>query len=203
MVETIKKNLPRHFVGILSVVLSGYFISIKSADPFIFLASVFFMVICIMDTLKSKIPNFACLLMIIGAFFYHFITAGTHGVLTALLGLFTGFGLFIVPYCMGGMGAGDVKALASIGALLGPTGTFHVFLYTCLIGGVIALLQIVMDGHLLQKWIAWKNALLVLLGTGKFQHVIPDNFSEKLKFPYASAMAFGYFSFISWGGMIS
>ncbi len=34
-----------------------------------------------------------------------------------LLGLALGFGLLLLPYALGGMGAGDVKALAALGAL--------------------------------------------------------------------------------------
>jgi len=172
-------------------------------DPVIFLASVFFMVICTTDTLITKIPNSACILLALGAFFYHIITAGPHGFLTSLVGLLTGLALFLIPYSMGGMGAGDVKALSALGALLGPAATFQVFLYISLIGAIMAILQITLNGHLFQKATAWKNALLVSIGTGKYQLVIPDNSSEKLKFPYASAIAFGYFAFLVWGRLIN
>ena len=44
---------------------------------------------------------------------------GAAGLWTALLGLLAGFVLLLIPYLLGGMGAGDVKALAALGALLG------------------------------------------------------------------------------------
>ncbi|MBW2186737.1 MAG: prepilin peptidase [Deltaproteobacteria bacterium] len=47
--------------------------------------------------------------------------AGFSGFTTSVAGLVTGLLLLIIPYLMGGMGAGDVKALAALGALLGPS----------------------------------------------------------------------------------
>ncbi len=63
MTATIKRNLPRHTVGALSIALSGYFVSNGLTDPVIFLASAFFLIICTTDTLKTKIPNLACLIL--------------------------------------------------------------------------------------------------------------------------------------------
>ena len=58
-------------------------------------------------------------------------------VIGCLLGL-----VFMLPgHFFGATGAGDVKLLASAGALLGPTDTIYAFLYTAVAGGGIALLE--------------------------------------------------------------
>ncbi|MBW1992755.1 MAG: prepilin peptidase, partial [Deltaproteobacteria bacterium] len=59
-----------------------------------------------------------------------------------------GFALLIVPYLLGGMGAGDVKALAALGAWLGPWQTFILFFYMALAGGLISLTLLAWKGLL-------------------------------------------------------
>jgi len=54
-------------------------------------------------------------------------------------GLGLGFSLLIVFYVYGGMGAGDVKLLAAVGAVVGPLNVFVGFLFASLLGGLYAL----------------------------------------------------------------
>jgi prepilin peptidase CpaA len=58
----------------------------------------------------------------------------------ALAGLGLGL-LFMLPgYAFGATGAGDVKLLAAAGAWLGPAAIGVAFLYTALVGGVLAVI---------------------------------------------------------------
>jgi prepilin peptidase CpaA len=43
---------------------------------------------------------------------------------------------------MGGIGAGDVKLMAAVGALLGPAGLFRSAVCTALVGGIYAALAL-------------------------------------------------------------
>ena len=64
-----------------------------------------------------------------------------HGAyLPALLGGVVGGAVLIVPFWLGGMGAGDVKLLAAVGLALGLSGVILVALLTAVAGGVLALL---------------------------------------------------------------
>lgn len=58
----------------------------------------------------------------------------------ALLGAGVGFLIFLLPYVIGRMGAGDVKFLTVIGLYVGPVAVMKVALYAMLAGGVLALL---------------------------------------------------------------
>jgi prepilin peptidase CpaA len=49
---------------------------------------------------------------------------------------------------MNGMGAGDVKLLAAIGAWLGPWWTFSTFALGAILGGVAAVVMILSTGRL-------------------------------------------------------
>ncbi len=104
---------------------------------------------------------------------------------------------------MGGVGAGDVKALAALGALLGPLHVLQVFIYTALIGGGMAVLHYAMSGRLMNRISTWKNVLLIFISTRDVQNLPQLNTTEKLRFPYAAAFAFGFFAYTVWGGLIN
>jgi len=64
------------------------------------------------------------------------------GVVTpaqAALGLLTGLLLMMPGHLIGATGAGDVKLMAVIGILVGPSVVLKAFLYTAVAGGVFAL----------------------------------------------------------------
>ncbi len=90
------------------------------------------------DWRKQKIYN----ALLIPAFLLALgIQASQHGWLglkEGLLGAGVGFFLLLIPYLLGGMGAGDVKFLAVIGAFGGPRFVLTAFLYGAVCGGVIS-----------------------------------------------------------------
>jgi prepilin peptidase CpaA len=72
------------------------------------------------------------------------LTSGTPSALltTYLAGFGIGLLMFLPLYLMGGMAAGDVKLMATVGAFLGPALVFQASLFTYICGGVMALLII-------------------------------------------------------------
>jgi len=60
-----------------------------------------------------------------------------------LYGFMLGFGIMLVPYFFGWLGAGDVKLFAVVGLFLGPDNTLNAAIYTAMCGGLLALLYIV------------------------------------------------------------
>jgi prepilin peptidase CpaA len=98
------------------------------------------LLICVITDLKSrKIYNniiFPALLLGICS---HMVASGWSGLFFSLKGFLLGLGLLLIPYLMNGMGAGDVKLLALIGALKGSLFVFYTAIYMGLIGGLIAL----------------------------------------------------------------
>ncbi len=64
---------------------------------------------------------------------------GPVGLGGALLGCALGLAFMMPGHLFGATGAGDVKLFAAAGALLGPATTVQAFLYTAVIGGVLAI----------------------------------------------------------------
>ena len=71
---------------------------------------------------------------------------GWHGLGQSAGGALLGFLVFGVGFWMGGMGGGDVKLAAAIGAWIGPTQTFYALLLTSLAGGVMILCWFAYNG---------------------------------------------------------
>ncbi|MCD6526030.1 MAG: prepilin peptidase [Desulfuromonas sp.] len=197
------KNIVRFATGGAAVGCSLYFARVEgTSNVVVLLASLFFILICIVDTLQTRIPNWANLALIVVGGSYNLYIAGLSGLLISVAGLFVGLLLLIIPYLMGGMGAGDVKALAALGALLGPADIFQVFFYLALIGGVMAVLHYALAHNLVQKCRDGVVALRMFVYSRDVKCLVPSHQGEQLRFPYAAAIAFGFFAFVKWGALV-
>ncbi len=99
------------------------------------------------DFAERRVPNWLNAAIAAGGLTAQAMFFGLDGVTTGFLGLLLGFGVLIVPWLMHGMGAGDVKLMAAIGAWLGPWLTLQSFVAGALIGGVVAVIMIVSTGR--------------------------------------------------------
>lgn len=193
-------KIPRFATGAAAMILALYFIHQQRADWIVLAASSFLFLICASDTLFSKIPNLYNLLLLLFALGYHGYMKGMGGLQFALLGLLVGMALFLIPFIMGGMGAGDVKALAALGALLGPAAIFQVFIYTGILGGLLGLLQCFFSQQIREKLMQWLRCLFAGLVSAP---PVQNSHGKSLRFPFAAAIAFGYFSYLTWGSVIN
>ena len=91
------------------------------------------------DLRSSRIPNVLTFTAMGVGPIAHACLAGSQGILFSLEGLGVGLGLFLFLYASGGIGAGDVKLMGAVGALVGPYGALLSGLLAILIGGVYAV----------------------------------------------------------------
>jgi prepilin peptidase CpaA len=98
------------------------------------------------DIVKFKVYNYLTLPLMVAGLAYHGITGGPSALLGSAFGLLLGGGLLMIFFLMGGMGGGDVKLMAAIGAWLGGMMTLYVFIGSALAAGVYALVLIFVFG---------------------------------------------------------
>ena len=151
----------------------------------------------IIDFRSQKIPNLITFPAVIIALLYHFFTHGVDGLIFSALGLATGIGLLIIPYILGVSGAGDAKLMGAVGAILGSKSVFIAFLLTALVGGIYAIILILLNKKQFKGFIKKQFITLQLFVlTRKF---IPDPVEEnnnKPKLCYGVAIALGTFIYM-------
>jgi prepilin peptidase CpaA len=114
---------------------------------------------CASDLKSRRIPNILTFGSAFVALGYHLVTGGPWGLLWSLGGWLVGIAIFLAPFALGGLGAGDVKLLGALGAWLGPTQIVWLALFTGVAGLVMALVVALMNGYLKQ---ALTNVRLLL-----------------------------------------
>src|ERR1700693_5394870 len=70
------------------------------------------------------------------------------GARSSLLGIGLAFLIYFPLYLLRGMGAGDVKLMAAIGAIVGAANWLGIFIITALLGGVVAMILLLARGRL-------------------------------------------------------
>lgn len=142
------------------------------------------------DLRYRKIFNVVLLPAFLLALIYGFTSGGVNSLLFSIKGATLGLSLLLIPFMLGGMGAGDVKLLAVIGAWQGPQFVWICFLCTAIVGGVIAIVYLVRRGRFFQtlKYIL----LLFIPGTPKVNAFgTLSNAKAGEAFPYGVAIAAG------------
>src|ERR1035438_5830467 len=90
----------------------------------------------VFDVLYRRIPNWLTVSgVVLGLVMNTIIGPPVAGLGFSLVGLGVAFGIYVALYAVRAMGAGDVKLMAAIGALVGWERWFGIFFVTALIGG--------------------------------------------------------------------
>jgi prepilin peptidase CpaA len=164
--------------------------------PILFLTALL-VVAALSDLRSQRIPNWLTYPGIIIAIVYYSMTNGLDGFLFGLEGLGLGIGILLLPYVMGGMGAGDVKLLGAVGAMLGPRGVFVAFIFSALVGGIYALV-VLMGRHGSLRTCLFGMASLSgrFAGAGRGFSFSETEGQGKPKLCYGVAIALGTWIFI-------
>lgn len=111
-------------------------------------AAALVLIACIPDLRTRRIPNSLTLGAAVVALGFHALNGGLPAVAVSASGWLLGVALFFPIFALRGMGAGDVKLLAAVGAWLGPSQVVWVALITSVAGGVLGLLVAMLHGYL-------------------------------------------------------
>jgi len=146
-----------------------------------------------------KIPNLLTYPTMIAALAYHGMNGGFEGLLFSAKGLGLGMAILILPYLLGGMGAGDAKLMGAVGAILGPKGVFVAFLFTAIIGGIYGLtLLLAKPGYVRSFMKRWGTALKTLIWVGQFIYIPPTKDQKKPRLSYGVVIALGTICSVVW-----
>ena len=118
----------------------------------VWLVSAILVEAAVIDGMKLRVPNWLTFHFVIGGLAFAAWSGGPAGLLWASGGAALGLALLLPLYAIGGMGAGDVKLLAGVGAWMGPALTLGAFVATAITGGLMALAMVAWSGHYAPHW---------------------------------------------------
>lgn len=102
----------------------------------------------ITDVRAARIPNLLTLSGLLAGIAAHASWPEGAGVASSAIGALTGLAVFFPFFALGGMGGGDVKLMAAIGAWIGWRDVVSTALYAAVAGGVLAIAVSLAKGYL-------------------------------------------------------
>jgi prepilin peptidase CpaA len=156
------------------------------------------------DVWKFKVHNTLTLPLLLAGFLYHGMVGGVSQLAASMGGAVFGFTILILFYVMGGMGAGDVKLMAAIGAWLGMPLTLCVFVASALTMGIYAVVLVVMYGTIRETWvklqIVWHRLATIGRHLGTEEGLVSEVkvIDRRRLIPFAPMVAVGLVALLVW-----
>ena len=152
------------------------------------------------DIRKHRIPNWLSLAGVVFAVALNTFLFEVVGLWYSLKGLGLAFAIYFVLYLLRGMGAGDVKLMAAVGAAVGPYNWLGILFLTAVIGGVAALVLAASKGRMRRTFV---NMWLLLLSLRHGRAPYKDNpaldvgSEMALRLPHGVVIAGGTLAFLA------
>lgn len=177
-------NVPQEVVWVVSVVL------VEAA---------------VIDGLKLRVPNWLTFHLILGGVGFSAWYGGVPALLASLEGLGLGLALLLPLWMIGGMGAGDVKLLAGVGAWVGPAAVLGAFVTSAVVGGVMALAMVAWSGEYAHHWAMFQtigHEILTVRDPSKLSETAAARKPDMMLLPYGIPLAIGSIAYFLWAGLM-
>lgn len=171
----------------------------------VWFVTVVLIVAAVIDGAILKVPNWLTFPFIICGWIHCTIQGGGWGLLYSLAGTFVGMMLLLVLRNVGGMGGGDVKLLAGVGAWLGTVVTLYAFAATAIVGGIMAAFMIWKSGNwtkhyamalqILEEWKTVKKP-------SELSKIARERKPTMYLLPYGIPMAIGSIIYFAYAGLL-
>jgi prepilin peptidase CpaA len=163
------------------------------------------LIAAVTDVWKFKVYNLLTFPLLASGLLYHVIHGGTPELMGSIVGALAGFGLMILLYTMGGMGAGDVKFVTALGAWLGLPLTLYVLIVGCIAAGVYAVVLLVAAPSrretLLNMQILWLRLICLGRHLGSEDRVeaeVKRSDRRRRLIPFSAMIALGLVATVLW-----
>jgi prepilin peptidase CpaA len=177
----------------------------------VWFVSVVLVVAAIIDGKQLRVPNWLTFPLVGSGWIYSAASsylAGEGlwvGLGWSLVGTLVGLALLLPAYAIGGMGAGDVKLLAGVGAWLHGETTFYAFCLSAVVGGILAVVMAArrraLGKHALQARTIL-NEIVTIRDPKTLAAIAAERKSSMLLLPYGIPIAIGAILYFAWAGML-
>jgi prepilin peptidase CpaA len=160
----------------------------------------------IIDGRSLRVPNWLTYHFLIGGLIVAFARGGSPLLLYSLAGAVVGLFSLLPLYSIGGMGAGDVKLMAGLGAWIGPWLTAWVFVSSAVVGAVLAVAMIVYSGAI-WRHLAMMHTIAQEVLSIRNPVVLSERAAQRkpamLLLPYAIPIAAGSIAYFIGTGLLT
>ena len=177
----------------------------------IWFVSVVLVVAAVIDGIQLKVPNWLTFPFIISGWVYSAVAYGLAGeawhigLAWSLAGTVVGLALLLPLYSIGGMGAGDVKLLAGVGAWVYCSTTLYSFCFSAVVGALMAIAMVLYRKawrkHSLQ-FQAIVNEIMTIKNPEVLASIAAERKSSMLLLPYGIPICIGTIIYFAWMGLL-
>jgi len=157
------------------------------------------------DGKELRVPNWITFPMVLSGLVYCTWTGGIEGLGAGLLGMAVGLLCLLPLYAVGGMGAGDVKLMAGIGAWLGWEITLYSFAVSTIVGAAMAILMVL---HRKSFTKHYANFLMILSewmevkSPTELSKIAAERKPTMLLLPYGIPICIGSIGYFAYAGLL-
>jgi prepilin peptidase CpaA len=191
--------------------LSEWIMSVITDNGMFWFVSLFCVVAAYIDGTQLKVPNAITFPMIIAGWLYSSYSYGAAGegwywgLAWSLAGTAVGLACLYPFYAIGGMGGGDVKMLAAVGAWVHCTITIWAFFLSAIIGGLMAVLMIVFSKSATKhyhQFFGILNEIVVIKNPDALSEIAAARKPTMHLLPYGIPIAIGTILHFAWIGRL-
>jgi prepilin peptidase CpaA len=167
--------------------------------------SVILIIAAWIDGRDLRVPNWITFPMVLAGLMYSTWAGGVAGFGAGILGMCAGLLTLLPLYSVGGMGAGDVKLMAGIGAWMGWQVTLAAFAVSAVLGAIMAVVMVLWRGNtshhygnallILSEWLAIRNP-------SKLSEIAAERKPRMMLLPYGIPICIGTIGYFWFQNMI-
>lgn len=177
----------------------------------IWFVTVTLIVAAVIDGFELRVPNWITIPMILTGWVYSCFAASAAGdawyagLGWSLGGTVVGLMLLLPAYAVGGMGAGDVKLLAGVGAWVHSTHTLYAFGASAIVGAGLAIVMVLASRGWRKhssQFMMILNEILTIRDPEKLSEIAGERKKSMMLLPYGIPIAIGTIMYFAWMDML-
>ncbi len=188
----------------MSEMCSAYAAAVVEHWP-IWLVTIVLIVGAVIDGFELRVPNLLTYPFIVSGWAYSLYAFGWQGLLWSLAATALGMSVLLLFYSIGGMGSGDVKLMAGVGAWIYWTNTYYCIIGFAIVGAVMAIAMMLLSGkwkhHWQQFWVIF-HEIVVIRDPEKLSELAEKRKPTMMKLPYGIPIAIATIGYFLWTGML-